>query len=426
MHNPPCKNNVVEVIMSDSSKSPKSNIISPKGVFALVLIVIIVGLGAIGAVRYSSPIPGLAATATQQNIDVPGQFSITFPNSGESAVGTDTFGVIASSSDQTPIPIASVAKIMTAYIVLKEHPLKLGEEGPSLTINEQDVADYEFGKQNNYSLIAVTLGEKITERQLLEGLMLPSGNNAASTLGRWIAGTDEAFVAKMNETAKALGMTSTHYADASGANEATVSNAVDQIKIAQAAMQDPVFREIVAMPQTTLPVAGKVYNVNNMLGKHGIVGIKTGSGVNAGGCFVSATPVVDGTEKHYIIAAVLGSRKANQNLQSALDANAEILNQVRSQFNTYELTMPADGFSKITAPWHAQSGLTVSEPIKVFGYPGMKVAYSITPLPVKLPAAPGTDIATLIIQAGNMSQTVTMQNTEQMNPPGFLWKLIRY
>ena len=412
--------------MSDSSKSPKTNIVDTKGVIALILIVIIVGLGVIGAVRFSSAIPELAVTETEKNIVIPGQFSVTLPDSGESAVGTDTFGVIASSSDQTPIPIASVAKIMTAYIVLKERPLKLGEEGPSLTINEQDVADYEFGKQNNYSLIPVTLGEKITERQLLEGLMLPSGNNAASTLGRWIAGTDEAFVAKMNETAKALGMTSTHYADASGANEATVSNAVDQIKVAQAAMQDPVFREIVAMPQAVLPVAGKVYNVNNMLGKHGIVGIKTGSGVNAGGCFVSATPIVDGTEKHYIIAAVLGSRKANQNLQSALEANAQILDQVRPQFKTYELTPPAKGFGKITAPWHIQSGLTVSGAIKVFGYPGMKVEYSINPLPVKLPAAPGTDIATMTIQTGNMSQTVTMQNTEQIDPPGFLWKLIRY
>jgi D-alanyl-D-alanine carboxypeptidase (penicillin-binding protein 5/6) len=95
----------------------------------------------------------------------------------------------------------------------------------------EDVAGYEFAKNNNYSLLPVKLGEKLTEKQLLEGLMLPSGNNIADTLGRWVAGSDEAFVAKMNETAQSLGMTNTHYADASGANEATVSNAVDQIKL---------------------------------------------------------------------------------------------------------------------------------------------------------------------------------------------------
>lgn len=411
--------------MSNSSKSSKYIAIAPKGVFILVIILVIVGLGIIGAIRFNSPIPAVSTKSTAQNIVLPGEFSVTFPDQGESAVGTDTFGVIAASSDQTPIPIASVTKIMTAYIVLKTHPLQPGEEGPSLTMTAEDVAGYKFASENNYSLLRVALGESITERQLLEGLMLPSGNNIADTLGRWVAGTDEAFVAKMNETAKALGMTNTHYVDASGANEATVSNAVDQVIIAQAAMQDPAFREIVAMPQAVLPVAGKVFNVNSMLGKHGIVGIKTGSGTIAGGCFVSATPVVDGSDKHYIIAAVLGSRRANQNLQSALDENARILDQVRPQFKSYTLTPPANGFGEIITPWHAQSDLAVSESIQVFGYPGMKVDYSITPLAIKLPVSPGTDAATLTIQTGKMSKTVSMQNTAQIDPPGYLWRLIR-
>jgi D-alanyl-D-alanine carboxypeptidase (penicillin-binding protein 5/6) len=205
-----------------------------------------------------------------------------------------------------------------------------------------------------------------------------------------------------------------------------VSNAVDQIKIAQAAMQDQVFRDIVAMPQANLPVAGIVYNVNNMLGKHGIVGIKTGSGINAGGCFVSAAPIVDGTEKHYIIVAILGSRKANQNLQSALEANAQILEQARPQFKSYTLTPPANGYGQITTPWHTNSALKVNEQIQVFGYPGMKVAYSIDPLAIKLPAAPGTNVAVLKIKTGEMSQNASMINSEKIDPPGFLWRLLRY
>lgn len=412
--------------MSETSKPSKHISIPPKGAIVLIIILAIAGLGVMGAFRFNSPIPTVSTTTTTQNIELPGELSVTFPDQGQSAVGTDTVGVIAASSDQAPIPIASVAKIMTAYMVLQAHPLQPGEEGPSLTMTAEDVADYKYALKNNYSLLPVTLGEKLTERQLLQGLMLPSGNNIAETLGRWVAGTNEAFVDKMNETAKALGMTNTYYADASGANEATVSNATDQIKIAQAAMQDPVFREIVAMPQAVLPVAGKVYNVNSMLGKHGIVGIKTGSGVIAGGCFVSATPIVNGSEKQYIIAAVLGSRKANQNLKSALESNAQILDQVRPQFELHTLTPPENGFGKITTPWHTESDLVVNEPIQVFGHPGMKAAYSIDPLDIKLPAAPGTDVATLTIQIGKTSKTFTMQNKEQIDPPGLLWKLIRY
>ena len=409
--------------MSDAQRSFKS--VNPVGIILLVVILVFVGLVIMGIVRFISPIPAFDVKSSAQNVVLPGQFSVTLPNKVQSAVGTDTFGVIASSPDQTPVPIASVAKIMTAYLVLKAHPLKPGEDGPSLTMTEKDVAGYKTAIKKNYSRLPVALGEKLTERQLLQGLLLPSGNNIADTLGRWVSGTNEAFVVKMNETAKSLGMTNTHYADASGANDATVSNAVDQIKIAQAAMQDPAFREIVAMPQATLPLAGKVYNVNWMLGKHGIVGIKTGSTTKAGGCFVSATPVVDGSEKHYIIAAVLGSKKANQNLQSALEANARILDEVRPQFKSYTLTPPANGFGQITTPWHSQSDLRVNQSIQVFGYPGMKVAYSIKPRSTKLPIAPGTDVATLTIKEGKKSQTIAMQNTEKINPPGLFWRVIR-
>ncbi len=411
--------------MSETSKPSKANATALKVVIVSIIVLTIVGLGILGAYRFSSPIPSVSITTTAKNIVLPGELAVTFPDQSQSAVGTDTFGVIAASSDQTSIPIASVAKVMTAYLTLKVHPLQPGEEGPSLTMTAEDVEGYKYAIKNNHSYLPVTLGEKLTEKQLLQGLMIPSGNNIAQTLGRWVAGTDEEFVAKMNETAKALGMTNTHYADASGANEGTVSNAADQIKIAQAAMQDPVFREIVAMPQAILPVAGKVYNVNSMLGKDGIVGIKTGSGVIAGGNFVSAAPVVNGSEKHYILAAVLGSRKDNENLKSALEANAQILNQVRPQFKLFPLTPPANGFGKITTPWHTESDLVVNEPIQVFGYPGMKVAYSITPLEVKLPAAPGTDVATLTIQIGETTKEFVMQNKVQIDPPGLMWKLIR-
>ncbi|MBP7072621.1 MAG: D-alanyl-D-alanine carboxypeptidase [Clostridia bacterium] len=412
--------------MSNTPKQIKAINVFSKGTIAAIIIIAVVGLSILGVFRFTRPIPAAGTSKTSENIVLPGELSVTFPEQGQAAVGTDTFGVIAASSNQESIPIASVAKIMTAYLVLKAYPLQPGEEGPSLTITDEDVAGYKYAVQNNHSYLPVASGTALTERQLLQGLMLPSGNNIADTIGRWIAGTNEAFIDKMNETAKALGMTNTHYADASGADEATVSNAADQIIMAQAAMQDPTFREIVAMPQAVLPVAGKVYNVNAMLGKHGIVGIKTGSGVIAGGNFVSAAPIVNGSEKHYILAAVLGSRKPNENLKSAFDANAQILDQVRPQFKTFTIEPPANGFGKIITPWHTESELTINEPIQVFGYPGMKIEYSIEPLEVKLPVLPGTDVATLTIRTGKTSKTYMMQNKVQIDKPGFIWRLIRY
>lgn len=407
---------------SAKSKYAKRSSVNKRPLVLLVaLIVCIAGI----IIQFNRSYPSTEAKPTSSTATLPGQFSVTFPEQGESAVGTDSTGVIASTPDQTSVPIASVTKIMTAYLVLKAHPLKPGEDGPTLTMTAQDAADYINDLNSGYSVLKVAEGEQLTEKQLLEGLLLPSGDNVATTLGRWIAGSDAAFVAKMNETAKSLGMSKTHYNDASGVSPATVSNAVDQIKIAQAAMQDPVFRSIVAMPQATLPVAGTVYNVDGMLGKHGIVGIKTGSTSVAGGCFVSATPVVTGSKTHYIIGAVLG-QKTVKSLQSALNANADILDQVRSQFKLYTLDEPATGFGQLTTAWHSNSVLKASQPIEIFGYPGMKVSYSIDLPNPQLPIPAGKDVATLKIQSGQNVQNVPLQSSQPINPPGFLWRLFRF
>lgn len=404
-----------------SSKAPMLPIFKKGTLFLLIPLLICVG----GIFQFNRPYPIVEAKPTSPSTTLPGNFSVTFPEQGESAVGTDNLGVIASSPDQNPVPIASVTKIMTAYMVIKAHPLQPGEDGPILTMNEQDVSDYQNDLHNDYSVLKVELGEKLTEKQLLEGLMLPSGDNIASTLGRWVSGSEAAFIGKMNETAQSLGMNKTHYADVSGVSPATVSNAVDQIKVAQIAMQNPIFREIVAMPQATLPVAGTVFNVDAMLGKHGIVGIKTGSTLEAGGCFVSATPVVVGDETRYIIGAVLG-QKTVQSLQSALNANTNILDQVRSEFKLFNLTQPTTGFGQIIDAWHSNSVLEATKPIQIFGYPGMKISYSINLLNTQLPMLSGKNIATLKIQSGQDVQNVPLQNAQQVNSPGLLWRLIRY
>jgi len=198
-----------------------------------------------------------------------------------------------------------------------------------------------------------------------------------------------------------------------------------KLKLPQAAMDDPAFREIVAMPQATLPVAGTVYNVNGMLGKHGVVGIKTGTTSKAGGNFISATPVTVGNKTHYIIAAVLG-QQAVQSLKTALDENVKILDQVRSEFKLYPITQPTAGFGQISSAWKSKSDLKATQPMQIFGYPGMKVLFSIKLNNSQLPIVPNKDIATLTIQSGQEIQTVPLQATQQIKPPSLLWKLIRY
>ena len=195
------------------------------------------------------------------------------------------FRQIQAGPNQHPAPIASVAKVMTAYLVLRDHPLQVGEDGPSITLTDVDVVDTDDRRRHDESFVPVVGGEQLTERQALQALLLPSANNIAATLARWDAGSVDRFVAEMNATAQSLGMTNTHYTDPSGYDDATVSTAADQMRIVDRAMRLPVFANIVATPIATLPVAGTVHNTDTLLGHNGFVGVKTGSDDAAGGCF---------------------------------------------------------------------------------------------------------------------------------------------
>ena len=171
--------------------------------------------------------------------------------------------------------------------MLGDHPLPAAGSGPAITVTAADAAAYASDERQGQSVVQVAAGEKLTERQALEAMLIPSGNNIASMLASWDAGSDGAFAAKMNARARSLGLHGTRYADASGADPATVSTASDQFGLTLRALQIPAFRQIVAMPQVTLPVAGVAYNVNSSLGHDGIVGVKTGSGSRPAGAWPS-------------------------------------------------------------------------------------------------------------------------------------------
>jgi D-alanyl-D-alanine carboxypeptidase len=161
--------------------------------------------------------------------------------------------------------------VMTAYLVLRDHPLRLGQEGPTITLTEDDVADTDRRRGQEESVVSVAAGEQLTERQALQAVLLPSANNIAEVLARWAAGSVHRFVARMNGTARSLGMTHTRYTDTCGYDDATVSTAADQVRIVVQAMRLPVFASIVATPSATLPVAGTVHNTNTLLGHNGFV-----------------------------------------------------------------------------------------------------------------------------------------------------------
>jgi serine-type D-Ala-D-Ala carboxypeptidase (penicillin-binding protein 5/6) len=253
---------------------------------------------------------------------------VSWPEAGVSAADITGFGVVAGPGASQRVPIASVAKVMTAYIVLLNHPLSPGQQGPDIVVQAAEAAAYPAEVRNGESLVPVTAGERISERQALEALLLPSADNMAWILARWDAGSQAGFVARMNAAARALGMTATRYTDPSGLAASTVSSAADQVVLGTAAMNQPALAAIVAMRSAVIPVAGLVSNLNTLLGQDGIAGLKTGSDSAAGGCVLLASwrDVRRSASRVLIVAAVLGQPGTGETiLPNALGAGRHLM-----------------------------------------------------------------------------------------------------
>jgi D-alanyl-D-alanine carboxypeptidase (penicillin-binding protein 5/6) len=256
--------------------------------------------------------------------------STVWPAHGQAAFVQTGQSQIQAGPNQHAAAIASIAKVMTAYLVLRDYPLRPGQDGPTITLTDADVDDTDRRRRQQESVVSIAAGVQLTELQALQALLLPSANNIAAVLARWDAGSADRFVARMNATARSLGMTHTRYTDPSGYDDATVSTAVDQVRIVDRAMRLPVFASIVATPSATLPVAGTVHNTNTLLGHNGFVGVKTGSDDAAGGCFAfRAIRWIDG-KRTTITGVVLGQPGHNQ-IAAGLAASDAMVERIAGQ-----------------------------------------------------------------------------------------------
>jgi D-alanyl-D-alanine carboxypeptidase (penicillin-binding protein 5/6) len=249
--------------------------------------------------------PGHAAPAHRHS--ALGSVTVQWPSDGQAAISLNGHGRRAS-GPPVEVPIASVTKVMTAYVVLRHSPISGSQSGFELSITASDVAEALADRANGQSYVPVAAGEVMTEREALEALLLPSANNIAHALAAHFPGGEPSFVAAMNTAARQLHMTHTRYTDPSGLDSSTVSTAGDQLLLARAAMRLPAFAETVAMPRASLPVAGSVDSTDSLLGRDGFVGIKTGSTSAAGGCFMFQSRQVRGGQTRVLTGVVLGQR----------------------------------------------------------------------------------------------------------------------
>jgi serine-type D-Ala-D-Ala carboxypeptidase (penicillin-binding protein 5/6) len=339
------------------------------------------------SVRFAGPAPRLA-----------------WPARGEAAVEVEGIGSMGTSGPSTPAPIASVAKVMTAYLTLLEHPMPAGGEGFTLRVSAAEVEEEHWRVALDQSVVPVAVGERLSERQALQALLLPSANNVAQILADHDAGSAKAFVARMNATASKLGMTSTRYTDPSGYDATTVSTASDQLKLAAAAMREPAFAAIVDESSARLPVAGEVDNYNSLVEHDGYVGIKTGSDTAAGGCLLFARRVTVSGRRLMLLGAVLGQR-GGLYVPAAL-TSAQRLGDSSAAALHVGTVLPA-GAPVLMAGGTAgrRASVLTASPLREIGWGGLEVPVTVTVVRGATHLAAGQTVGSVSVRGATVASS---------------------
>jgi serine-type D-Ala-D-Ala carboxypeptidase (penicillin-binding protein 5/6) len=197
--------------------------------------------------------------------------------------------ILWSQDPDTERPIGSIVKVMTALVVLRA-----GNLDQTITVPKSVVAYLK--KQDQPSTAGLIPGDRLTARELLEALLLPSGCDAAYTLAQAYGPGQDAFIAKMNAEAQQMSLGSTYFSNFDGlpwpSEHSTWSTSANLITLGLHAMRYGVFREIVGQTRYSLPAgdghhAYKWQNTNSLIGKYaGATGIKTGDTKAAGNCLL--------------------------------------------------------------------------------------------------------------------------------------------
>lgn len=375
------------------------------------------------SVRLRSPLPTLQATIITPPAQSRSTAKLTWPATGQAAIGAQGLGVQATNGPQTPAPTASIAKLITALAVLSVKPIATGSVGPTITMTTRDVQAYQTYNAEDGSVAAVTVGEQISEYQLLQGMLLPSANNMADSLAIWAFGSLPAYRTYATTFVEKLGMDHTRIGtDASGFAPTTTSTASDLVKLGEAVEKNSVLTGMVAQRTAVLPVAGTVKNVNWLLGTAGITGLKTGNSNQAGGVYLFSAPyALANGQTITLIGAVMQS----PTLQTALDSALPLLVSDQKAFVLNQTYSTGQAFAEISVPWSTNRTAILKQPIGTvtwLGLPLKKPRIALTT--IRPPATQGQPIGSVYYNETTQINGSPLILSQAIPRPSAWWHLL--
>lgn len=370
---------------------------------------------------YQRPIPQVRAEVIIPHTASTPAIQLPWPAYGQSALGAVGYGVLDTHNTDSAVPIASIAKAVTALAILKEKPLEPGQTGASITITEPDVRLFEDYLTRGGSVVPVAAGNIISQYDALLAMMLPSANNIADTAAIWAFGSLENYTEYANQFVKSLGMTQTNIADASGFSAQTTSTAKDLVLLAEAAMQNSLLASIVNQSEATFPGVGTIRNVNWLLKTDGVIGIKTGNTDEAGGCFLFGARRTVAGQPVIVIGAILGAPTRNQ----AMADSQSLIKASDSGFELVTVARVNQVVGNYKSPWGANAEAVVADELKALNWKGDSLSANTNLSDLKAPTNQGEKVGSVRVTT-SADQEAPVKLKQPISGPSWTWRIFHW
>ncbi|PWB97706.1 D-alanyl-D-alanine carboxypeptidase [Salinibacterium hongtaonis] len=377
----------------------------------------------------TSPIPLSTAHLTAPDVAPGPVAAITLPVNGSSAIvvsGENDFEAFTGSREMVGAldadaarPIASISKVITALVVLDAKPLGIDEPGPTITFTAADDDLYDKYYVLGATTHTMKKGERMTQRDALEVMLVASASNYAEAVANWAFGSPAGFRNATRAWLAKNGLNATVVVEPTGIDPRNVSTPAELITLGRLAMANPVLAAIVQSPSLDVPSHSPVSNSNTLLGQGGVNGIKTGTLAPYGSNLLFSSVIDVGIgEPLTVTGATLGAFDRDSLSREIMTT----LQSIKGGFRSIPLVDKGRVLGTYTTPWGDSASV-------VTGKAGTLLTWSDTPVTSEITSSSlgegesGTVVGSITYTAGPRTTSVPLVLDGTIEPPSAWWRL---
>jgi D-alanyl-D-alanine carboxypeptidase (penicillin-binding protein 5/6) len=344
---------------------------------------------------------------------------VTLPSYGGSAIGdAESDHLYAGVDVDTPRPIASLTKVITALVVLHEYPIEPGADGATITLTAADSRLVSTYAAINGTTAPAPAGGTITQRAVIELMMVHSANNYAETLAVWAFGSVDAYLSAARGWLDEQGLTGISVADTTGFSPENRASPRSLLRLARVATADPVVAAAAALPRVAVPGIGSFENRNLIVGADGVTGLKTGTLRASGSSLLFSAEHAGPTGEHRVVGVVLNGPDGPR---VAADARALLLS-VRDDYHEVELVAEGAVVARYSAPWGDTAEVRTATGVNDVVW-GEMASVSTVRAPELQPGVDVDDEPTLEVRYAGERVRLPLQWVGTIDEPPLDWRL---